>query len=281
MRFPPITATGSDRRNLRLHSTSVIGLLLVAGAALGTAFVLAPAALLEPAFGAYNNDATRQDALGRALVEYWRSGTTAFPADLTTLVDYWFQWHAIKVVISTASVVVFALLATALWRRYLRVRPWYAVVATAATVSTVLATGVLLLNIQATAVPLVALLPLLPGRTTDGQLAQTVSEMRDGLAASASPHAGSPALTALLGEVERYHWVTVAVAATLMVAAALASVHVWKRRAGGDLSARVRFMHSTLGVITALTACLLLLMAVASALSALDPATWLLGVIGS
>ncbi|KUL23435.1 hypothetical protein ADL15_45470 [Actinoplanes awajinensis subsp. mycoplanecinus] len=259
----------------------MIGLLLTAGAALVTAFVLAPAALLEPTFGAYNNDATRQDALGRALADYWRSGTAAFPADLTTLVDYWFQWHAIKVVISTASVVVFALLATALWRRYLRFRPWLAVAATAATVSTVLATGVLVLNIQATAVPLVALLPLLPGRTTDGQLAQTVSEMREALAAPASPHAGSPALTALLGEVERYHWVTVAVAATLMVAAALASAHVWKRRVGGDLSARVKFMHSTLGVITALTACLLLLMAVASALSALDPATWLLGVIGA
>jgi hypothetical protein len=40
-------------------------------------------------------------------------------------------------------------------------------------------------------------------------------------------------------------------------------------------------MHSTLGVITALTACLLLLATVLYALSALEPADWLLGVIGA
>jgi hypothetical protein len=260
----------------------VIGLLLAAAAALVAAFVLAPAALLRPNFGAYDSDAKLQDALGRALVEYWRSGTPAFPASLTTLVDYWFQWHAIKVAISALLVIVSALLTTALWRRYLRARPWYAAVATAATVLTVLAMGVLMLNIQATAVPLVALLPLLSGRTADGKLAQVLSEMREGLTEAASPHAGSPALTVLLGEVGRYHWVTVAISAMLMVATGLASAHFWKRRITGDPSAtRVRFMHTTLGVITALTACLLLLMTAASALSALEPATSLLGVIGA
>jgi hypothetical protein len=260
----------------------VIGLLLAAAAALVAAFVLAPAAVLRPTFGAYDSDAKLQDALGRALVEYWRSGTPAFPASLTTLVDYWFQWHAIKVAISASLVIVSALLTTALWRRYLRARPWYAAVATAATVLTVLAMGVLMVNIQATAVPLVALLPLLSGRTADGKLAQVLSEMREGLTEAASPHAGSPALTVLLGEVGRYHWVTVAISAMLMVATGLASAHFWKRRITGDPSAtRVRFMHSTLGVITALTACLLLLMTAAGALSALKPATSLLGVIGA
>ena len=260
----------------------MIGLLLVAGAALVAAFVLAPAALLRPTFGAYSSDAKLQDALGRALVEYWRSGTPAFPARLTTLVDYWFQWHAIKVGISALLVIVFVLLTTALWQRYLRARRWYAAVATAAAVLTVLAMGVLVLNIQATAVPLVALLPLLSGRTADGKLAQVLSEMREGLTASASPHAGSPALTVLLGEVERYNWVMVAISAALMVATGLASAHFWKRRITGDPSAtRVRFMHSTLGVITALTACLLLLMTAANTLSALEPATLLLGVISA
>lgn len=257
-------------------------MLLAAGAALVAAFVLAPAALLRPDFGAYDSDAKLQDALGRALVEYWRSGTPALPDRLTTLVDYWFQWHAIKVAISALLVIVFALLTTALWQRYLRARPWYAAVATAATVLTVLAMGVLLVNIQAMAVPLVALLPLLPGRTADGNLAQVLSEMREGLTESAGLHAGSPALTALLGEVERYYWVTVAISATLMVATSLASAHFWKRRiAGGPSATRVRLMHSTLGVVTALTACLLLFMTAASAFSALDPATSLLGVIGA
>ena len=106
--------------------------------------------------------------------------------------------------ISSLSVIVFALLAAALWRGYLRTRAWYAAIATAATVLTVLAVGALMFNIQATAVPMVGLLGLLPGKTADGKLAQVLSEMREGLTASASPHAGSPALTVLLGEVERY-----------------------------------------------------------------------------
>jgi hypothetical protein len=197
MRFRPITTTGaaeptpdSDRKTVRLHSRSAIGLLLAAGAALVAAFEPAPRVLLRPNFGAYSA-AKLHDALGRALVEYWRSGTPAFPASLTTLVDYWFQWHAIKVVISSLSVIVFALLATALWQRYLRTQAWYAAVAIAATVSTVVATGVLMFNIQATAVPLGALLGVLPGRTADGKLAQVLSQMREGLTKSTSPHAGS------------------------------------------------------------------------------------------
>jgi hypothetical protein len=288
MRFRPITTTGaaeptpdSDRKTVRLQSRSVIGLLLATGAALVAAFEPAPRALPMPTFGAYS-EAKLQDALGRALVEYWRSGSRALPASLTALVDYWFEWHAIKVVISALLVIVLALLSTGLWQRYLRGRPWYAAVATAATVSTVFVIWVLSVNIQVMALPLIPLLPLLPGRTADGKLAQVLSEMREGLTNSASPHAGSPALTVLLGEVERYYWVTAAISATLMVATGLASAYFWKRRIASDPSAtRVRFMHSTLGVITALTACLLLLMAVTSALSALEPATSLLGIIGA
>ncbi|MGW3966558.1 hypothetical protein ACWED2_42550 [Amycolatopsis sp. NPDC005003] len=259
----------------------MLGLLLAAAAALVAAFMFAPAALLRPAFGAYDY-AKLQETFGDALVEYWRSGTPAFPAHLTTLVDYWFQWHAIKVAISALSVIVFALLTTALWQRYLRARPWYAAVATAAAVSTVLAMGVLMVNIEVTAVPLVGLLGLLPGTAADGKLTQVLREMHEGLTESAGPHAGSPALTVFLGEVERYHWVMVAISATLLVATGLASAYFWKRRSTSDPgAARVRFMHTTLGVITALTACLLLLLTAASVLSALEPATTLLDVIGA
>ncbi|GIH16017.1 hypothetical protein Raf01_41890 [Rugosimonospora africana] len=259
----------------------MIGLLLVAGAALGAAFELAPRVLLRPSFGAYS-DAKLHDALGRAFVEYWRSESRALPAHLTSLVDYWFQWHAIKVVNSALLAIVLALLTTGLWQKYLRGRRWYAAVATAATVSTVFVIWVLSVNIQVAALPLIPLLGVLPGRAAEGKLAQVLSEMREGLTKSASPHAGSPALTVLLGEVERYYWVTAAISATLMVATGLASAHFWKRRITGDPSAtRVRFMHSTLGVITALTACLLLLETAGSALSALEPATSLLGIIGA
>ncbi len=234
-----------------------------------------------PTFGAYS-EARLHDDTGRALVQYWRSGAPAFPARLTALADYWFRWHATKVAIGSMLVIVLALLTIALWQRFLRGRPWYAALAAAATVLTVFAIWVLSVNIQVTALPLIPLLGLLPGGTADGELAQVLSEMREGVTNSAGPHAGSPALTVLLGEVERYFWVTAAISATLMVAAGLASACFWKRRSAGDPSAtRVRFMHSTLCVITVLTACLLLLMTVTSALSALEPATSLLGVIGA
>ncbi len=137
-------------------------MLLAAVVVLVAAFMLAPAALLRPDFGAYDSETYLQDDLGHAFVEFWRSGTPALNGHFTTLVDYWFQWHAIKVAISAALVVVLALLSTALWRTYLYARTWYAAAATATTVLTVLAVGVLIVNVQATAVPLVALLPLLP-----------------------------------------------------------------------------------------------------------------------
>ncbi|GIE69494.1 hypothetical protein Apa02nite_056020 [Actinoplanes palleronii] len=243
--------------------------------------MLAPAALLRPAFGAYDSEAKLQGAVGRALVEYWRSGTSELPAGLTTLVDYWFAWHAIKVAISASSVIVLALLATALWHRYLRARG-SATAATAATVVTVLAVGVLMANIQATAVPLVALLPLLSGTTADGRLAQVVSEIRERLTTSADPQAGSGALAVLLSEVARYHWVLAAVSATLLVALGLAGAQFWKRRTtGGPGATRVGVMRRTLGVIMILTACLLLLMTAASVVSALQPATALLDALGA
>ncbi len=181
---------GPERKIPRLQSTFVVWVVLGAAVALVAAFELVPRVLLRPTFGAHS-DAKLQDALGRALVEYWRSGSRAFPASLTSLVDYWFQWHAIKVAISSLLVIVLALLATALWQRYLRTQAWYAAVAVAATASTVFVTWVLSVNIQVTALPLIPLLGLLPGRTADGNLAQVLSEMREGLTRSTSPHAHS------------------------------------------------------------------------------------------
>ncbi|MDI6106054.1 hypothetical protein QLQ12_46590 [Actinoplanes sp. NEAU-A12] len=262
---------------VQLSSRFVIGLLLGTGSALVAAFVLVPAALLRGTDGAFSDEPALRGAVGRGLVEYWRGGGAEFPALLAKLVDYWFRWHAIKVVISVLMVMVFALLAVALWRRYLHAAARYAVGAIGATVFTILATGLLILNIQATAVPLVALLPLLDGGASGGELAQTLREMREGLTESASPHASSPALTVLLGEVERYHWVMVAMAATAMAVTGLASASLRRRRVADD--SRVRFMRRTLRVIMALTASLLVLVAAASALSATEPTSALLAVI--
>ncbi|WP_433796509.1 hypothetical protein [Actinoplanes sp. CA-252034] len=262
---------------VRLSSRSMIGMLLAAGSALVAAFVLAPAALLDGADGALDDEAVLRSEVGRGLAEYWRDGGPRFPALLARLVDYWFRWHAIKVVISALMLVVFALLAVALWRRYLHGAARYAVAAIGATGFTVLATGLLMLNIQATAVPLVALLPLVDGAAPGSDLGRTLHEIREGLTEPAGAHAASPALSVLLGETQRYHWTMVATAATAIVAIGLVGAALWRRRAAVD--SRMRLMRRTVGVIMALTGSLLLLVVAAGALSATEPADTLLTVM--
>ncbi|MET3423142.1 hypothetical protein BJ973_002354 [Actinoplanes tereljensis] len=239
----------------RLSSRFVIGLLSAAGAALVAAFVLGPAALL-------GSEADLAGAVGRALVEFRQSGGSQLPAGLKDLVDYWFEWHAIKVVITSFMLVTFGLLATAWWRRYRRGGAGCAVAAVGASVLTGIATAVLILNIQATVVPLVALLPL---ASSDG------SETLLG-------PAGSPAQTVLVGEVERYHWVMVGVAGPALVVAGLISALLWRRRVADD--ARVFVARRATSVVAGLMASLLLLVVAFSAYSAVEPADALRGLLG-
>jgi len=256
----------------------VIGLLVAAGVASMVAFVLAPAALLGEKLATFRQQAALRDGAGRGLVEFWQGGRPQYPALLARMVDYWFRWHAIKVAISSLMLIVFVLLAAALWRRYLQGGGARAVGAITATSFAVLAVGLLLLNIQATAVPLVALLPLLGGGAHGGDLARTLREVSDGVHRPAGPHGGSPALSVLLGEVERYHWVLVAAAGTVVLATGLASAILWRRRGVG--SARAGFMRKALSVILAVTATLLLTVVAYSAYSATDPGGALLALLG-
>jgi uncharacterized membrane protein YgdD (TMEM256/DUF423 family) len=85
-------------------------------------------------------------------------------------------------------------------------------------------------------------------------------------------------LGVLLGQVERYYWVMVAVAGTVTVATGLAAVSLWRRRASGD--SRLRFMRRTLSIVLALTAALLLVAAAASVLAAVEPSSSLLVALG-
>lgn len=257
----------------RLSSKYVIGLLLAAGAALVAAFMVAPAALLNGTGGVVRDHAALPATVGRGLVEYWRAGGPEFPPLLRDLSDYWFRWHAIKVVISSLLVLTFALLTVALWRRHRQGAGRHAIGAAGSSVFTALAAVVLIANIQATAVPVVALLPLLSDGAPGGELAQTLREMRTGLTGPVR----SPALTVLVGEVERYNWVLVAAAAPVMLVAGLAAVLLWRRRAGDD--ARLRRGRRTLAVVAGLTATGLLVVIGASVFSALEPAGALRGLI--
>jgi hypothetical protein len=238
-----------------LSSRFVIGLLSATGAALVAAFVLAPAALL-------GRKVDLSGAVRRALVEFRQSGGPQLPTQLKNLADYWFKWHAIKVVITLFMLIIFGLLAAALWRRYRRGAAGYAVAAVGANVLTGLASALLILNIQATVVPLVALLPLASGDASEELLGP----------------AGSPAVTVLVGDVGRYYWVMVAVAGTALAVAVLISALLWTRRVTDDT--RVFVARRATSVVAGLTASLLLLVVVFSAYSALEPADALRGLLG-
>lgn len=151
-------------RKFRRESRA-IALLAVAGVALVGTFNIIPPALLSGSYHRYHDWATLQTALASALSTLWRERASSLPPELARLVDYWFLWHAIKIVICLAAVSVFTPLGVALWDRYItatqRAALWRCG-ATVATIGAAFATVVLVLNVQATAVPLVALLPALP-----------------------------------------------------------------------------------------------------------------------
>lgn len=265
----------------RLRAWPVIMLLLAAGAALVWAFVVVPAAVLSGSYEKYNDAATLQDAVASSLVEFWRGGTSTIPPSLAELVDYWFQWHAIKVAICLLMAVVFTFLATALWGRYLhagrRGAAWYAVGGTCSSLLVALAAGLAVLNTQATSAPLAALLPLVPADADKGP----AELVREALSSDSSAQTSPAALSVLLDEVARYDWILALVSGALAVASIAASFVSWRRRAkAGTNAPRVRKVYTTLGIVTALTAGVLVVVLVIGTMSALNPSDALMGLLG-
>jgi hypothetical protein len=251
--------------------------LLVAGAALIAAFVVGPAALLNDRYGEYDDMATLPGRVAASLVEFCRGRTSTMPSSLAELVDYWFRWHAIKVAICVPMVVVSVLLVAALWSRYLRAgrrsAVWYLAGATGSMVCAALALGVLILNIQATSVPVVALLPLVPADAGGGPAELLRAAMNNGSGEQASP----AALSVLLDEVARYYWILAFLSGVSAVAGFAAGIVSWRRRA---TARRGRGMYAALTVVTVLTAGVMLMVFVVSTYSALTPSDALSGLLG-
>ena len=266
-----------------LLESRAIALLAVAGVALVGTFNVIPAALLSGSYRGYNDWAAMQTALAGALSTLWREQASSLPPELARLVDYWLLWHAIKVVICMATVSVFTALGVALWHRYLNATQraaFWRCGATVATIVVALATAVLVLNVQATAVPLVALLPALPAGGQNHDLAHTANEIRAAASDRSNPYGASPALSLLLRQVERYYWVLASLSAVLALAMASASSLLWRRRGATTVDAsRSRSICSTVGVVTALTASVLLVGVAVGVISALRPLDSLVGLL--
>lgn len=259
----------------RLRSWPAIIGLLAAAVALVTGFVIAPVALLRGRYGAYTEPATLENSVATALDQYWRAGEEGFPASLSELMSYWFQWHLIKVVITALLITVIVMMSIALWQWYLQARKGAAGLLVAATGTMIvgsLGVVVLLANVQSSAAPLVSLLQVLPGSGAETTIAPTIDSIVAAALDPGNPSGESRVLMVLLDEVTRYHG-TLAVGAFAVAGVTSAgSVTCWRRRAlSGRSSARTGRMLAVIGAFLALLGLAALAISAVSVLSASQP----------
>ncbi|MFI7169494.1 hypothetical protein [Rhodococcoides fascians] len=252
-----------------------IVLLACAGALLVAAFILGPAALLRGSYPQFQDQSAMSELLGRGLVEYWGSGVRTFPPGLAEMVDYWFAWHAIKIVISVLLAAVLGLLAATLWRRSLTAGMGYVIAASTSTVLSLFSVFVAVINIQSTVAPVVALLPMLSDDNADGKKAQSLIE--SGVRSGDT----RPPLLELLTQVEHYNWAVIVATGVVIAVVGTGTVITFRGYRSADTTdAAHRRMFVTLGSLGALMTIGMALLFVAAVVAVVDPGDALLGSVG-
>jgi len=268
----------------QLTSRWALALLAVCVVCLIAAFMTVPAVVSHAAHGSVGDRSSLPVGVATGLDDFWRSGRSSFPAELRQIVDYWRIWHATKIAISGLMVVVLTMLTLGLWRRYAmstgqtKVLAW---TAGFATVLVIAASGVLAVNIQSTAAPSIALMPMLEEAPARGHLVRTRNEMRIGLTDDSSAESRTPALHTLIGDVAAYHWALTGTALLLAAISGSVADASWRRRRPAiHTTTRAQTTYTAIGGIMLIAALLYLTLAVYSLISALDPAGALLDLIG-
>ncbi|WP_141214917.1 MULTISPECIES: hypothetical protein [unclassified Rhodococcus (in: high G+C Gram-positive bacteria)] len=252
-----------------------IVLLACAGALLVAAFILRPAALLRGSYPQFQDQSAMSELLGRGLVEYWGSGVRTFPPGLAEMVDYWFAWHAIKIVISVLLTAVLGLLAATLWRRSLAAGMGYVIAASTSTVLSLFSVFVAVINIQSTVAPVVALLPMLSDDNADGKAAQSLID--NGVQSGDT----RPPMLELLTQVEHYNWAVIVATGVVIAVVGAGTVIAFRRYAATDTTAAARRrMFVTLGSLGAVMTIGMALLFVAAVVAVVDPGDALLGSVG-
>jgi hypothetical protein len=269
------------------YSQSLVGrspraFLVIAATGLSGAFVFAPSVLLARSFGEYQAPGRLEAAVANGLIELWSSGSAELPAELSSLADYWFFWHAIKVGICILLLMVLALLAIASWRACTQEGGSVSAGILSAVVTAVLVplvVVVLLANVQSVASPLVSLLQVLPGSSAEVDIAATVQQISAAQADPAATASFAP-FGLLADEIVRYHLALTVASSSTMVITAWIGVRTWVSRmrdTGGAL--RKRRLLLALSVSTSVAAVGFALIAAESFVSALNPAGSLLDII--
>lgn len=266
-------------------SGRVLGLLVVLVGALGAAFVLAPGPLAAGSADAgFEERRNLVATLRQGFIEYWKSGDRRFSPQLERVVDYWFRFHVVKAVFAALLLVVLVLLGVLLWRAFLRGATSLrsAALASAGVVVSGLALvslAAVMANVQGAIAPFSSVVSMLPLGAPGGQLAGAVDQVRQYLAHY--PGAGGqtpPAVQVMVDDFGRYHAVLAVAASMVAVVLIGLSAVAWRRLAGArQAEQRVRRALRVFGVVSALLSCAAVVVVVANAGTATDPAPALLG----
>ncbi|MEU0539690.1 hypothetical protein ABZ319_07445 [Nocardia sp. NPDC005978] len=261
----------------------VLGLLATGAVVLGIAFVIAPRALAAREGASFGDADALRGEFRTAFDTYWRTGESAFPADLQRIVDYWFRYHLSKAVIAGVLLFVLISLTVLLWRAFVRTHESSTngrlALGAAGVVTTALvlfAAMLVIANIQGAIAPFASLLPFLIDGPPDPALAETLDQVRQRLAEAATSGERAPAaLNVMLDDFTRYH-VVVAVAAALVAADLLAlSVLMWRKSTAQPARSRAKRVLTAFGALSILTAMATIVVAVANTTNAGDPASGL------
>ncbi len=249
--------------------------LCLSAATLTAAFVLSPPSLatLLSGHGPYD-EAQLTDRVRAAFVRYWDNRSRTLTPELSDLSDYWRWFHLVKTAMAVALLVVLAVWAVRLSRRYVHAAPNMAAwpVAAAGTVVSALAVVAyvaVVANIQSIVAPTASLMSMLPVGTAGGDLAAMAGQVRDELThySGASP---AP-LRMMVNDLARYHVVVAVIgwsSAVALTIVAIVSVRARARRPRHDL--RSRRLSGAVAIASGVLAVAVVVLAAANTSAALD-----------
>ncbi|KAA0023160.1 hypothetical protein FOY51_09810 [Antrihabitans cavernicola] len=252
-------------------------MLTALASALVVAVFVAPGALAKAPGGQTFDEAWLTAALRGAFVEYWNSGGRAFSPSMGTLVDYWFRFHVAKAAIAAILLAVLLALGLHVWRAFLRATDssYGRQVALAAsgvvvTACGLIASAMVMANLQGAVAPFSSLLSMLPFGETNSDLATALGQVREQLHASPTDRI-SPAAGAMISDFSRYHLAMAVIGAIVAVAFLATSVWLWRQFARMPLlEKRTRRVLASFGVFSALLALAAVVLVVANAGTAAD-----------
>jgi hypothetical protein len=262
-------------------------LLVALTTGLAAAFVVAPARL---AATSSSRDLTSKPAFDRALdkafVAYWDSGLRDRPPSLDRVVAYFFRYHVAKGVLAALVLAALAALGVQIWKAFLRSDGDHAgrqmvlgSVGVLVTALAVLSLVTVMANIQGAVAPFSSMLPMVGETGPDHALTRTLEQRNRALSASLTSGTPRPApLDAMVDDFARYHAVLALLAVVVAVALlGMSALLLWKRlTAMPAADRRSRRAVVSAGVVAALLALLMVVLAVANAGTAADPAPALL-----